>query len=63
MVGRGPVYKCLVCGRTQNVVPDGRGFPPDIAKRKLIKGCTLDGHKSDPLYLAGFSFASGLGID
>ena len=58
----GPVYKCLVCGRTQNVVPGGRGFPPDIAKRKLIKGCTLDGHKSEPQYLAGFSVATGLSL-
>lgn len=50
----GPIYSCLTCGRRVAVVPDGRGFPPDIAKRKLIRACRVDGHKAEPQYLAGF---------
>ncbi len=38
------------------VRPDGRDFPPDIAKRKLAKLCAADGHTSDPKYLAGVQF-------
>jgi hypothetical protein len=34
-------------------VPDGRGFPPDIAKRKLRKLCASNGCSCDPVYRAG----------
>ena len=34
-----PTQTCLLCGRQVVVTPDGRGFPPDIAKRKLRKAC------------------------
>lgn len=49
-----PTYTCGVCGRVEVVRMDGRGFPPDIAKRKLIKACKEDGHRAEPTYLAGF---------
>lgn len=52
----GPVQTCKVCGQTQAVVPDGRGFPPDIAARKLAKLCREAGHKSEPVYTAGTSW-------
>lgn len=34
---------------------DGRGFPPDIAKRRLAKRCKEAGHTCKAQYLAGFS--------
>jgi hypothetical protein len=49
-----PTYTCNDCGRVVVVRMDGRGFPPDIAKRKLKKMCKDDGCPcSDPKYLAG----------
>lgn len=32
-------YTCKTCGRVEVVKPDGRGFPPDIAKRRLQRSC------------------------
>lgn len=52
---RGPIQTCQLCGREETVTPDGRGFPPDIAKRKLRKKCKANGCKSDPVYTAGFA--------
>lgn len=49
-----PTVTCQTCGRCLEVKPDGRGFPPDIAKRKLAKLCKDAGHVSDPKYMAGF---------
>jgi hypothetical protein len=43
---------CSLCGRTEQVTPDGRGFPPDIAKRRLIKRCKANGCPSSPTYMA-----------
>jgi hypothetical protein len=51
-----PVQRCELCGRTQQVLPDGRGFPPDIAKRKLVKVCKANDCPSSPRYTAGFNF-------
>ena len=34
-----PIVFCNVCKHVMAVVQDGRGFPPDIAKRKLAKQC------------------------
>ena len=51
-----PTQTCTTCGRVVIVQPDGRGFPPDIAKRKLAKLCKADGHVSTPQYTAGFIF-------
>lgn len=50
----GPVQTCLTCGRVVEVNVYARGFPPDTAKRKLIKLCKADGHTADPQYTAGF---------
>lgn len=50
-----PTQTCQTCGAVEVVHMDGRGFPPDIAKRKLAKRCKEAGHKSDPQYLAGVS--------
>lgn len=49
-----PTQTCTLCGAVEIVTPDGRGFPPDIAKRRLAKRCRDAGHKSKPVYLAGF---------
>jgi hypothetical protein len=53
-----PVQTCELCGRSQPVVPDGRGFPPDIAKRKLVKKCKANNCPSKPRYTAGFNFSA-----
>jgi hypothetical protein len=51
-----PTQTCQVCGRVVIVTPDARGFPPNIAKRKLIKLCKNAGHDADPKYRAGITF-------
>lgn len=59
-----PTQTCRTCGDFEVVRPDGRGFPPDIAKRKLAKRCQAKGHKCDPTYTAGMAFglpAGGMG--
>lgn len=48
-----PTQTCQVCGDVEYVVPDGRGFPPDIAKRRLAKRCKENGHTCIPQYQAG----------
>jgi hypothetical protein len=48
-----PVQRCTTCGRYVIVTPDGRGFPPDIAKRKLQRLCKAGGCPSTPQYTAG----------
>jgi hypothetical protein len=50
-----PNQRCEECGRTEIVRMDGRGFPPDIAKRRLAKACKKAGHVSRPIYTAGIS--------
>jgi hypothetical protein len=55
-MGLNPIVVCKVCGVIQAVVPDGRGFPPDIAKRKLAKKCLeIREHVADIEYRAGVS--------
>ena len=49
-----PTMTCTVCRATEVVHPDGRGYPPDIARRRLIKRCKSAGHVCDPVYQAGF---------
>jgi len=51
-----PIQRCLVCGDYEIVKPDGRGFPPDIAGRKLAKRCKARGHMAELKYTAGFNF-------
>jgi hypothetical protein len=48
-----PTQTCTECGRVETVTPDGRGFPPDIAKRKLKKRCNAAGCSSKPRYMCG----------
>lgn len=48
-----PTQTCAKCGRTVTVTQDGRGFPPDIAKRRLIKACKANGCTCEPVYRAG----------
>ena len=55
-----PTQTCRVCGDVEVVRMDGRGFPPDIAKRKLAKRCREAGHRCDPQYLAGLGFRRSL---
>lgn len=50
-----PTQTCLRCGRQQIVTPDGRGFPPGIAERKLRKACAAAGCVCQPKYRAGYS--------
>ena len=57
-----PVQTCQVCGDREWVMPDGRGFPPDIAKRRLAKRCKAAGHNCDPLYTAGWVTDPAIGI-
>lgn len=54
---RAPQQECLLCGRVEIVRPDGRGFPPDIAKRRLIKRCRAEGCECQPKYTAGLIFS------
>jgi len=51
-----PTYTCQICGLQEIVRPDGRGFPPDIAKRKLKQRCKEIGCRCDPKYRAGLRF-------
>ena len=48
-----PTVTCDQCGDRQVVLPDGRGFPPDIAKRKLRKRCRAKGCQGEQRYRAG----------
>ena len=48
-----PAYTCELCGARVVVIPTGRGYPPDVAKRKLAKACALRGCKCVPAYRAG----------
>jgi hypothetical protein len=48
--------RCQACGRVEQVVPDGRGFPPDTAKRRLAKWCKANGCESDPVYTPTIRF-------
>lgn len=52
-----PTVTCVVCRRWTEVRHDGRGFPPDIAKRRLARICAdaPDSHEADPQYRAGVS--------
>ena len=42
--------ECLICRTVVEVVPDGRGFPPGIAKRKLKRSCGNRGCPCVPKY-------------
>jgi hypothetical protein len=54
-VSANPTQTCETCGRSVVVTPDGRGFPPDIAKRKLQRLCRDNGcERCVPVYTAGF---------
>lgn len=48
-----PSYSCAACGASVMVDRYARGFPPDAAKRKLIRACAAEGHKAEPVYRAG----------
>jgi hypothetical protein len=50
-----PTQECLLCGNVEVVRPDGRGFPPDIAKRRLQRRCKAQGCLCDPKYTAGIA--------
>lgn len=50
-----PIQRCQLCGRVQTVRPDGRGFPPRIAARKLLRACNAAGCPCEPHYQAGIS--------
>lgn len=51
-----PAQTCALCGRHVEVVGTSRGFPPDVAKRKLQRLCKAAGCESQPEYRAGFTF-------
>lgn len=50
-----PIVFCKTCGTEMVVKPDGRGFPPDIAQRKLVKSCKERGCDFNIDYRAGMS--------
>ena len=52
-----PTQTCLTCGDVEVVRPDGRGFPPDIALRRLKKRCREKGHACHSQYRAGLYLA------
>ena len=54
--GPEPTVTCELCGRRLVVTPDGRGFPPDIAKRKLRRECQANSCPCKPVYLAGVTW-------
>ncbi len=54
-MGSEPTQTCQLCGRQVVVTPDGRGFPPKNAERKLRKLCAVNGCPCDPAYSAGIS--------
>lgn len=51
--GPEPTVTCALCGRRMVVQQTGRGFPPDVARRKLKKACVADGCECEPVYRAG----------
>ncbi len=50
-----PLQRCEVCGDIEIVKPDGRGFPPDIARRRLQKRCHAKGHACRSIYTPGLT--------
>jgi hypothetical protein len=50
-----PTQTCTTCGDVEIVRMDGRGFPPDIAKRRLAKRCAAKGHTCAAVYRAGLT--------
>lgn len=52
-----PTQSCIVCGDTETVRPDGRGFPPQIARNRLAKRCKDKGHRCQSVYRAGVTIA------
>jgi hypothetical protein len=51
-----PTQTCKVCGAVEIVYPDGRGFPPRIAAKRLARRCAARGHECVPEYRAGLRF-------
>lgn len=47
-----PHQTCTFCGTFVVVEPTTRGFPPNVARRKLRKLCQAMGHESRPQYTA-----------
>jgi len=56
-----PTQTCQLCGMVEVVRQDGRGFPPDIAKRRLKRRCNESGCTSQPTYLVGMSLRPAVG--
>lgn len=54
MINMNPIQTCRTCKGFEVVKPDGRGFPPDIAKNKLKKRCEEKGCQHDIVYRAGY---------
>lgn len=48
-----PIVWCKLCRRILPVDCYARGFPPDAARRKLVKLCRASGCDCEPAYLAG----------
>lgn len=48
-----PTQQCTTCGRVVEVKYFARGFPPDVAKRVLVRLCKADGHEATTAYRAG----------
>ena len=52
-MGTEPTVTCRRCRTVVVVAQMGRGLPPDIATRRLVKACTAKGCPCDPVYRAG----------
>jgi hypothetical protein len=48
-----PTQTCRLCGRAVTVVQNGSGFPPERARKRLVRACRASGCPSDPVYRAG----------
>ena len=49
-----PVVRCESYGSRMEVLPYGRGHPPERYLRRLRKACRLKGCQGEPKYRAGF---------
>lgn len=53
-----PKQHCVTCDRSRSCMRHTRGFPPDGAKRWLLKTCPNDKKGCDIKYTAGLGFRS-----
>lgn len=50
---REPTITCVLCGNVEVVHLTGRGYPPEMARKRLKARCKADGCPCQAQYLAG----------